>query len=334
MQSTAKPRPKRRITIAILLVIIVAVALWAVWLAPRSAPASSDEFSGASAYKYAEAQMSFGPRPTGSEANRKTGDYILNELRRSGWKTETQEFTYHGTHVRNIIGKNAVGQGPIVILGAHYDTRMRADRDPINPDMPVPGANDGASGVGVLLELARSLRTNRLHNEIWLTFFDAEDNGGISGWGWIVGSTYMAEHLSTTPEAMILVDMIGDTDQQIYIDRNSDMELSKQLFQIAADLGYEEHFIAIPKHAMIDDHIPFAVRGIPAVDLIDFDYPYWHTTADTMDKISADSLERVGRVVEKHLEGSATSSEPSLIANHSLVCDSLILQINRRNDCI
>lgn len=278
------------------------------WLAPRSAPAGSDQFSGASAYQYAEAQMSFGPRPTGSEANRRTGDYILDELGRSGWQTETQEFTYHGTLVRNIIGKNAIGQGPTVILGAHYDTRMRADRDPVNPEMPVPGANDGASGVAVLLELARSLRISRVHNEIWLAFFDAEDDGGISGWDWIVGSTYMAQHLSANPEAMILVDMIGDTDQQIYIDRNSDRRLSIQLFQIAADLGYEEHFIATPKHAMIDDHTPFALRGIPAVDLIDFDYPYWHTTADTIDKISAESLERVGRTLEAFLESPLTAS--------------------------
>jgi Zn-dependent M28 family amino/carboxypeptidase len=252
--------------------------------------------------------MSFGPRPTGSEANRRTGDYILDELGRSGWQTETQEFTYHGTLIRNIIGKNAIGQGPTVIIGAHYDTRMRADRDPVNPEMPVPGANDGASGVAVLLELARSLRTTRVHNEIWLAFFDAEDDGGISGWDWIVGSTYMAQHLSANPEAMILVDMIGDRDQQIYIDRNSDRRLSTQLFQIAADLGYEDHFIATPKHAMIDDHTPFALRGIPAVDLIDFDYPYWHTTADTIDKISAESLERVGRTLEAFLESSLTAS--------------------------
>ena len=190
MEGSTEPRSSRRIILVVLFIGVVAIGLLAVWLTPRKTSPDSDQFSGASAFQYVEAQVSFGPRPTGSEANKRTGDYILNELKRLGWQAETQEFTYHSTLVRNIIGKNAVGQGPIVILGAHYDTRMRADRGPINPDAPVPGANDGASGVAVLLELARSLTINRLHNEIWLTFFDAEDNGGIEGWDWIVGSTY------------------------------------------------------------------------------------------------------------------------------------------------
>ncbi|MBI3241440.1 MAG: M28 family peptidase [Chloroflexi bacterium] len=180
--------------------------------------------------------------------------------------------------------------------------RLHADQDPVAPASPVPGANDGASGVAVLLELARTLDSAKLKNEIWLAFFDAEDNGGIDDWEWIAGSRYMADSLTLAPEAMILADMIGDADQQIYYDQSSDAELSARLFQIAADLGYDEHFIPQPKYAMYDDHIPFKDRGIPAVDLIDFDYPFWHTTADTTDKVSAASLERVGRVIETYLE--------------------------------
>ena len=315
-------RLSRRVLIVVLLVAVVAVGLLAYWRAPQEPAIAPDEFSGPMALEYAKAQMAFGPRPTGSDANRKTGDYILGELERQGWQTETQEFAYHDTLVRNIIGKAAVGRGPVVIVGAHYDTRMRADEDPLNPTAPVPGANDGASGVAVLLELAHSLDGASLHNEIWLAFFDAEDNGGIEGWSWIVGSTYMAEHLTATPQSMILVDMIGDADQQIYMDRSSNRELSAQLFQIAADLGYGEHFIPVPKYTMIDDHTPFASRGIPAVDLIDFDYPYWHTTADTIDKISADSLERVGRTLQAFLENQATdvsagTSPPLLPQDHS-----------------
>ncbi len=299
-------RSSRRIIIVVLLVAVVAVGLLAYLRVPEEPKATPDEFSGPMALEYARAQMAFGPRPTGSDANRRTGDYILTELERQGWQTETQEFAYHGTHVCNIIGKAAVGRGPIIIVGAHYDTRMRADRDRVNPTAPVPGANDGASGVAVLLELASSLDTDSLRNEVWLAFFDAEDNGGIDGWDWIVGSTYMAEHLTITPQSMILVDMIGDADQQIYMERSSNGELTVQLFQKAADLGYGEHFIPVLKYMMIDDHTPFARRGIPAVDLIDFDYPYWHTTADTIDKISADSLERVGRTLQAFLENQAT----------------------------
>ena len=101
---------------------------------------------------------------------------------------------------------------------------------------------------------------------------------------------------------MILVDMIGDADQQIYLDRNSDAQLSAQIWSTAAGLGYVQYFIPSPKYAMTDDHIPFINAGIPAVDIIDFDYPAWHTTQDTANKVSAGSLEHVGRTLEAYLE--------------------------------
>ena len=277
------------------------IALLVAWLAFGQSAALT--FSGDEAFKHAAAQMEFGPHPTGSEAHRLTGDYILRQLQEQDWQTETQEFTYKDTPVRNIIGKAAVGQGPVIIVGAHYDTRRRADQDSASPDAPVPGANDGASGVAVLLELARVLDTRDLKNEVWLAFFDAEDNGRLDEWEWIVGSSYTANSLTVQPQAMILADMIGDADQQIYLDANSDQVLLGELFDIAAGLGYAANFIPEPKWAMLDDHTPFAQRGIPAVDLIDFDYPHWHTTADTLDKISPASLERVGRVIEVYLEG-------------------------------
>jgi len=286
------------ITLAAALILAIAI-----WVALSQTPAAEKQFSGETALAQVEAQMAFGPRQSGTEANRKTGDYILAELQKSGWQTETQEFTYRDTPIRNIIGKISPGQGPVIIIGAHYDTRFHADQDLATPLAPVPGANDGASGAAVLLELARTLDSAKLKNEIWLAFFDAEDNGGIDDWEWIVGSRYMANSLTLTPKAMILADMIGDADQQIYYDRSSDAELSAQLFQIAANLGYGENFIPQSKYSMYDDHIPFKDRGIAAVDLIDFDYPFWHTTADTADKVSAASLERVGRVIEMYLEG-------------------------------
>jgi glutaminyl-peptide cyclotransferase len=156
----------------------------------------------------------------------------------------------------------------------------------------------------VLLELARTLNLQDIDHEIWLAFFDAEDNGQLDGWDWIAGSRYMAANLnlSPLPQAMILVDMVGDADQQIYFDTNSDRVLSAQLWTVAAQLGYGQHFIPLPRYAMLDDHTPFAELGIPAVDIIDFDYPYWHTTHDTADKLSAASLARVGRTLESYLE--------------------------------
>jgi len=113
----------------------------------------------------------------------------------------------------------------------------------------------------------------------------------------------MAEHLTITPESVIVVDMIGDADQNIYYERNSNPLLQTQLWGIAATLGYSDTFVAEYKYAIYDDHWPFIDRGIPAVDIIDFDYAYWHTTQDTPDKVSPESLKRVGRVLEVWLEG-------------------------------
>jgi glutaminyl-peptide cyclotransferase len=262
-------------------------------------------FDGEAAQAHVTAQCDLGFRPTGSEAGWATGDYIISYLDQQGWMVETEEFTYRGTPVRNVVGR--VGEGPIIVLGAHYDTRRSADEE--DPDVPVMGANDGASGVAVLLELARTLDRDKLQNQVWLAFFDAEDNGRLDGWEWCVGSSYMAAHLEVMPEAVVVVDMIGDADQQVYLERNSDPALQTSLWDVAARLGYADAFISEYKYSMVDDHVPFAQRGIPAVDVIDFDYPYWHTTQDTPDKVSAESLERVGRVLEVWLEGESPPVE-------------------------
>ncbi len=280
------------------LALLAALAAGGVWLAQRAA--APQVFDGERAYQHVRAQLKLGARPTGSPAGWATGDYIIQSLKAAGWQVQTQEFDYQGVRARNITG--TVGKGPQVILGAHYDTRKRADQDPVSPDAPVMGANDGASGVAVLLELARTLDRRRLQNQIVLAFFDAEDNGGLDGWEWIVGSTYFAQHLETRPILVIIVDMIGDADQQIYWERNSSRQWNQRIWQIAASLGYENYLLAQYKYSMLDDHTPFLRQGISAVDMIDFDYPYWHTTADTADKVSPASLERVGRTLEVLVE--------------------------------
>jgi glutaminyl-peptide cyclotransferase len=289
-----------------LLAFLLIAAVVAFWLWFRaSTPKGPVTFDGSLAYAEVLRQMEFGPRITGTDGNRQASEAIAAELRRLGWSVQFQEFDYKGVRVRNIIARANVGQGPAVILGAHYDTRRRADREPQQTNEPVPGANDGASGVAVLLELARSVDLKRVPHELWLAFFDAEDNGELDGWDWAVGAAYMAGHLTdfhVNVSTMILVDMIGDADQQIYIDRNSNAELSAGIWATAARLGYVQYFIPSPKYAMTDDHIPFINAGIPAVDIIDFDYPAWHTTQDTADKVSAASLEHVGRTLEAYLE--------------------------------
>jgi glutaminyl-peptide cyclotransferase len=286
-------------------VALVGLALLSIVLAACAAP-EPVVFDGEAAYAHVVAQCDLGFRPTGSEAGWATGDYIISHLQEQGWAVETQEFTYRDTHVRNIIGRRSassgpgVGDPPVIVLGAHYDTRRSADRE--NPTIPVLGANDGASGVAVLLELARALDRDILEHQVWLAFFDAEDNGNLDGWEWCVGSSYMADHLPVVPQAVVVVDMVGDADQQLYLERNSDAILQARLWEIAATLGYTDTFVSEYRWTIYDDHVPFAQRGIPAVDIIDFNYPYWHTTQDTLDKVSAQSLEQVGRVLEVWLE--------------------------------
>jgi Zn-dependent M28 family amino/carboxypeptidase len=248
------------------------------------------------------AQVEIGPRPTGSEEGWATGDFIIAGLEQSGWAVMSEEFTFKGIKGRNIIGRS--GSGPVIILGAHYDTRPAADRDPdpAKHSEWIEGANDGASGVAVLLELARALEPAKLKHEVWLAFFDAEDRGRLDDWPFSVGARHMAENLTVNPQAVVVVDMIGDADQNVFYEQNSDEALRQEIWAVAAELGYSDHIIPELRHTIIDDHIPFVERGIPAIDMIDFDYPYWHTVADTADKVAPDSLERIGRTLEVWLE--------------------------------
>ena len=242
-----------------------------------------------------------GPRVTGTKQGWATGDVIATHLKAAGWTVEEQQFSYRATPVRNIIGRK--GQGPAVLIGAHYDTRPVADKNsPGAQNQPIIGANDGASGVAVLLELARVLDVERTGRQVWLAFFDGEDRGELNGWPFAVGADHMATHLGVKPEAMILLDMVGDKEQDFYWEGYSDKGLMAQLWNVAAGLGYGGEFIRDYKWSMDDDHIPFIKAGIPSVDIIDFDYPYWHTTQDTCDKLSAESLGRVGHVLQTWLE--------------------------------
>ncbi len=304
----------------VLFLLMLAALSWFGWLGYGLIPPSlleqifpkrmpSEAFSGEEALQHALYQCNLGPRPVNSDAHRQLQAYITRQLTRLGWDVQPQPFTYRDTPGMNLIAaptREPHPKAPIALIGAHYDTRRRADNDPIPAlrSQPVPGANDGASGVAVLLELARSVNLERSPYRVRLAFFDAEDNGRLDGWEFIVGSTYMAQNLTpdTRPALVIVVDMVGDSDQQLYMDRNSDPQLSQQLWQLAEKLGYQQAFIPRVKWSMLDDHTPFAQLGIPAVDIIDFDYPYWHTTQDTCDKLSAESLERVGRTVEAFLE--------------------------------
>jgi glutaminyl-peptide cyclotransferase len=252
-------------------------------------------FDGQRAYRDVLNQVAFGPRIPDSLAHAETVNYIQEELTIAGWKAKVQKTTWRGFAILNLIASRS-DQSPQIILGAHYDSRLLADQDSgPGRNAPVPGANDGASGVAILLEMARTLPSGSIPT--WLVFFDAEDNGDLFGRDWIMGSRAFVAELKTRPWAAIIVDMVGDSDLNIYIERNSNPTLMAEIWGQASMLGYERYFIQTAKYSMLDDHTPFLEAGIPAVDIIDFDYPYWHTAADTPDKVSPKSLQIVGETL-------------------------------------
>lgn len=273
-------------------------------------------FDGDNAYDYLLEQCSFGPRPPGSENLTLCRLYISETIESFGWNVTLQNFTYRETICTNIIATWNSSINTSIILGAHYDTRPEASRDsdPLNRTRPILGANDGGSGTAVLMELARVLPES-IRSEVEIVFFDAEDSGTINGWDWIQGSTYYVSELNTTRResisAMVLVDMVGDSDLYLPREGYSTSSLQNAIWSIAGQMGYGDVFVESAGGSILDDHRPFLDAGIPAVDLIQYPFPeYWHTLQDTSDKCSAESLEIVGSVLEvfivEHVAGNGT----------------------------
>ncbi len=285
----------KRSAIIYLSLIFALLALVASWYIASFLNREPDPLSFDSSHAYADVQtqVAFGPRTPGSAGHAQVREWMRAELESAGWDVQVHESERMGHPIFNIIAKRNA-ESPQIILGAHYDTRFFADHDPdlTKRTEPVPGANDGASGVAVLLELARSLPSDT--TPVWLVFFDTEDNGRIEGWDWILGSRAFAEEIPVQPRAVVIVDMIGDADLNIYLEKNSNVAIRTKIWNTAATLGYGNVFINKEKFSMLDDHTPFLEKNIPAVDIIDFDYPYYHTTQDTPDKVSAESLQAVG----------------------------------------
>ncbi len=262
---------------------------------------SQSTFDWSRAYEDVKYQVDLGPRVPGSQAHTAEVQWIVNQLKQSGWQVEVQQATAMGHPIQNVVARKGSASKPWLILGAHYDSRMLADQDPnpANRTQPVPGADDGASGVAVLLEIARVLNFNPAKEQVWLVFFDAEDQGDIPGWDWILGSQVFAGQLQGSPDAVVVVDMIGDKNLNIYKEKTSNPDLTATIWNIAASLGYKDQFIPQYKYPMEDDHTPFLKKGLAAIDIIDFDYPYYHTVSDTTDKVSPNSLKVVGDTLIK-----------------------------------
>ncbi len=265
-------------------------------------------FDGQRALASVASLVALGPRPLGSEAHGTARVALVDELNRAGWQVEEQTVDVGGVALRTVIGK--AGSGPLVLLGTHYDTPAVADLDPAeaNRTQPVPGANDGASGAAVLLELARSLDKAKLTNEVWLTFFDGQ-YPPAGGEPVSAGARSLAESLPSDPlpEAVVLLDFVGATEQRFVIDGNSDPALSQTLWSLGKQLGYEAWFVPETRAAADNGLLAFRQRSIPAANIAGPDYPYRRTVDDTVDKVDAASLERVGRLLQAYLEKQAPS---------------------------
>lgn len=277
----------------------------------------SPEFNADSAYAYVNKQVAFGPRVPNSNEHIACGDYLVAELKRFGANVIEQRAdlkAYTGTvlHARNIIGSFNTENSNRILLFAHWDTRPFSDNDPDekNHKIPVQGANDGASGVGVLLEVARNLQMKSPDVGIDIIFFDAEDSGQISSTeGWCLGSEYWSKNPHVTDYKArygILLDMVGAPDATFHkegISVHYANAIVEKIWGTARNLGYGKYFIDKSGMTVTDDHVPVnQIRGIPSVDIIHNDNVsgfgwYWHTTKDDMNSISTETLKAVGQTV-------------------------------------
>jgi glutaminyl-peptide cyclotransferase len=257
-----------------------------------------ENFSGAKAFAHVQHLVELGPRPAGSEALEKSRIYIVDQLKSFGWKTTRSEFsapTPRGmmTFV-NLVARFGNQKGPAqFLLCSHYDTKTF---DTIR----FVGANDGGSSTGLLIEMARVLAINPvLAAKVELVFFDGEEAfENFTATDGLYGSRHFASELGELAKSFrggILFDMIGDKSLRVTLSPDSPIDLARNIFAAADALRQRAHFTYFGG-GITDDHTPLNEIGIPVIDLIDFDFPPWHTAEDTLDKISAESLEIVGRV--------------------------------------
>jgi len=264
-------------------------------------------FTGEAARKYIDEQCRLGPRPPGTKAHDKTVRFISSHLKDRGAEVSLQRFTRDDPYgersltFTNILGSFSPDRKKRVLLAAHYDTRPRADAEAADSlrDLPILGANDGASGVALLLEIA-DLLAEKMPKGIGvdLVFFDGEDYGKEGDLEhYLIGSKYFAANLGGyRPVCALVFDMVGAKDAEILQEGNSlagAPDLAMEIFRRAQSLGLDV-FAARQGQFVYDDHIPLLLAGIPSVDLIHFPYAYWHTLEDTPDKCSVETLRQVG----------------------------------------
>jgi glutaminyl-peptide cyclotransferase len=307
----------------------------AILLAALPALAACDKLSGSDAVKpktafdanaamaYTRAQLAFGPRVPGTPGATKAGDWIVEQMKQRADTVIEQRWTHKTLDgktipLRNVLARFNPQATQRILYVTHWDTRPIADSDPVlgNRNTPIPGANDGAAGVGLLVALGDALKKARPTVGVDLLFVDGEDYGQSFDAPYsdvLLGSQYFADHLPSPdyrPIFGILWDMIGDKDLNILQEGKSVAqapEIVSRVWQRAADLGYEKYFVPRGGLDITDDHVPLLAKGLRVIDVIDYDYGpmgangeaspnYHHTLQDTIDKISAKSLQAVGDV--------------------------------------
>jgi Zn-dependent M28 family amino/carboxypeptidase len=273
-------------------------------------PPVAAHFDGAAAYSILQAQCDFGPRTPGTAAHEQCKKYILDQISPTVDTWKLQPFAFkdpdrHVTlHLTNIIGEINPNASKKILLFTHWDTRPTADQelDDSKKKQPITGADDGASGTAVLIELAKTLHQQKPNVGVILLFVDGEDWGPNDNHMYL-GAKYYAAHLPVVkPEYAVLLDMIGQKDLKVYREVTSENlhpEINNKIWSSATEIGDAAYFPNSQKYQISDDHDALNAAGIPAIDLIDFDYPYWHTLGDTADKCSPESLQVIGDVMDK-----------------------------------
>jgi len=293
---------------------LVVAALVVAWPCRGEEPPA---FSGPQAMRHLEAICELGPRPSGSAAMTRQRELLATHFRAAGGSVSGQAFqirdrrTGAAVHMENLIVTWHPDRRDRVLIGAHYDTRPYPDRDAVDPQGRFVGANDGASGVAVLMELARFMP--QLPGPVGVDFvlFDAEEYVVAPRDPYCLGSTFFARQYAAEQDggrathryrAGVILDMVADRDLEIWQERHSiewpdTRPVVESIWAVATRLGVRQ-FVPRPRHTVEDDHVPLRMIGrIPTCDVIDFDYPHWHTTADTPASCAPDSLEAVGKVM-------------------------------------
>ena len=269
-------------------------------------------FDGSAAYELVERQVAFGPRIPGTPGHQAMAEWLYEYLAERADSLILQRFE-HVTRqgdtlpLRNFLARFGESESPSLLLVAHWDTRPVSDRASREEDRakPVPGANDGASGTAVLLQLAEIMRHTPPPRRVDILLVDGEDYGDFALDADVyLGSRYFVRNQPEgfTPEYGVLLDMVGDRNLDIYIEGYSNQyapEVVDRVWRVAERLGFGDVFHRELRQPIGDDHVTLNKAGIPTIDIIDLDYPYWHTPDDTPDKISASSLGVVGTVMTR-----------------------------------